>query len=274
MERVDLRDEGYLATAFRDVDGTDTTKMARCLTLLDSLPSFRQYKELMLELMSPKPGDIAADLGCGLGFDVLRLAGLVRPQGLVIGIDASNALLQSARSMCRPSLDVGFVRADVQNLPLTDGCLDLCKIDRTLQHVEKPASVLREMFRTVHSGGTIVCAEPDWSTFRIDHENETVVRQIEDLWAQSFRNPQIGRQLSDLLRETGFVNIEVQHALLLAPCFETSDGVFDIVQTASRLAEMTPDDEPRRWISYARESDRRRPVSSSVNLFLNFARRP
>ena len=274
MKHTSEPEENYLARGFRDVDTGATAKMAECLGYLDSLPSFRRYKNLVLEAMEPQPGDNTADLGCGLGFDVLRLARLVGPEGRAIGVDSSKAFLESARLMSHKSTAVEFINADIQKLPFQNAYLHSCKVDRTLQHVERPTSVLREMFRTVRSGGMVVCAEPDWGTFTIDDENRAMVRKIAAFWEESFRNPWMGRQLSHELREAEFIDVQVQGALLIAPSFEVSDQVFDLVQTAARLAESTRNDEPLAWVSQARERDRVRPVWSSVTLFLNVARRP
>lgn len=248
--------------------------MAHCLEYLDTLPSFQHYKHRILEAMNPQPGQVTADLGCGLGFDVVRLARLVGPQGRALGVDASLTLLQSARLLSHHSVIVELVNADIQNLPFPNGSLHSCQVDRTLQHVEKPEAVLQEMFRTVRSGGIVVCAEPDWGTFTIDDENRAMVRQIAAFWEESFRHPWMGRQLNNKLREAGFTDIQIQGSSLIAPSWEASDRVFDIVQTAIRLAENTRNDEPLQWLSQARAREGGKPLWSSVTLFLHVARRP
>ena len=256
------------------MDAAAAAKMTQCLEFLDSLPSVQRYKDLIVEAIDPRPGDIIADLGCGLGFDVERVARIVGPTGVSIGVDSSMKLLEAARAMIRNSAGVQFVHADIQKLPFNNGCLHSCKVDRTLQHVENPASVVSEMFRAVRPGGVVVCAEPDWGTFTIDHNDRAMVRQIAEFWSGSFRNPRIVLQLPNQLREAGFTDIRVQRMALTAPSFESSDKVFDIVQTAVRLAETTGKAEPLEWISKVRERDRLCPVSSSVTLFVNFARKP
>ena len=273
MEDDALSLKNYLATGFREVDVSDTAKMGRCLTLLDSLPSSQVYKQAILDGANLKAGDIAVDLGCGLGFDSARMASLVAPQGCAIGVDASATLLRSARSNSTFAQPLDFLQADIQNLPFADEQLDFCKVDRTLQHVESPSAVLREMFRTLRPGGTVACAEPDWDTFTINHENQKVVQRIAAAWASSFRHPRIGFYLEEQLRAMGFVEIRISQALLTAPSFETSDLVFDIEQTAARLSKVSFDDEPLQWIQNARKRDRARPVSSSLTLFVAFARK-
>ncbi len=63
-----------------------------------------------------------------------------------------------------------------------------------------------------------------------------IARQIAQVWSEGFRNPRIGRDLKDSLEEAGFVDLQVQEAVLSTPTFESSDIVFDITQSASQLA--------------------------------------
>ena len=263
-----------LAEGFRDVDASDVARMAQCLTYLDSLPPFQRYKKLTFDAMNLRHGSIVADLGCGLGYDVRRLSMLVGPHGRVIGVDSSLALIESARSANGEFSAAEFVHGDIQNLPFEQSFLHSCRVDRVLQHVERPAAVLEEMFRTVRPGGMVVCAEPDWATFTINHENRTMARQIADAWSESFRHPRIGRQLKHNLREAGCVEAETQEFLLVAPSFNSSEIVFDLYQTASRVATSTGSEEPLAWLSEAREHDAVAPLSSSVMLLVNIAKRP
>jgi ubiquinone/menaquinone biosynthesis C-methylase UbiE len=277
MKRANGQAEDYLARGFRDVDAAAVGKMARCLAYMDGLPEFQQYKTTILEMMKPQPGSITADLGCGLGFDVRRLAELVGPGGRAIGVDASLTLLESARATSEDFPAAKFIQADIHNLPFANGFLHSCKIDRTLQHVERPEAVLREILRTVRPGGRVVCADPDWGTFAIDASSlgdteHPVARQIAQLWSQDIRNHRIGRDLRKLLEETGFVDLEVTETVLSTPDFASGDIVFDLTQSALRLAASSESDEPLAWLSKLREGVH--SVCCSVTLVINFARRP
>jgi ubiquinone/menaquinone biosynthesis C-methylase UbiE len=272
MAQADPNREASLARGFRDVDAAVVGKLARCLTYMDALPAFQQYKNTMLEMMNPQRGSVTADLGCGLGFDLRRLAALVGPEGRAIGVDASLALLASARSTSERLPTVEFIQTDIQHLPFASGFLHSCKVDRTLQHVERPAAVLDEMFRSVCSGGVVVCAEPDWGTFAINDAQHPVAWQIAKVWSESFRNPHIGRKLKGLLTEAGFVDLQVQEFVLSTPSFESSDTVFDITQSASQLARSTGNDEALSWLASLR--DRQSPLCCSVTLLINFGKKP
>jgi ubiquinone/menaquinone biosynthesis C-methylase UbiE len=274
MTHVTPEGEDYLPRGFRDVDSAAVDKIARCLTFMDSLPQFQQYKTWILEGMHLSSGSIVADLGCGLGFDVRRLSTLVGPEGRAIGVDSSMALIESARTASNGFSAVELVQADIHHLPFADGLLHACKVDRTLQHVERPAAVISEIFRTVGPGGSVVCADPDWGTFVIDDANHAVGRQIAEFWLQDFRNPRMGLEIRTHLEETGFADIRVQEVRLSTSSFASADIVFDIAQSASRLAAATGSSEPLGWLSQLKERDRVNPVCCSVTLLINFATRP
>jgi ubiquinone/menaquinone biosynthesis C-methylase UbiE len=272
MAQADPNREASLALGFRDVDTAVVGKLSRCLTYMDALPAFQQYKNTMLEMIGPQHGSLIADLGCGLGFDVRRLAAFVGPEGRAIGVDASLALIASARSTSEGLPSTEFVQADIHHLPFARGSLHSCKIDRTLQHVERPAAVVNEMFRTLRSGGTVVCAEPDWGTFAIDDGQHPIARQISQVWSEGFRNPHIGRQLKDHLKEAGFVDLQVQEFVLSTASFESSDTVFDITQSAAQLAKGTGNAEALTWLASLR--DHQNPLCCSVTLLINFGKKP
>jgi ubiquinone/menaquinone biosynthesis C-methylase UbiE len=277
MKRAKEPGEDYLARGFRNVDAAAVDKMARCLTYMDGLSDFQHYKTTILEMMKPQPGSLVADLGCGLGFDVRRLSKLVGPDGRAIGVDASLTLLESARAASEGFLAVEFIQADIQKLPFASGSLHSFKVDRTLQHVEQPQAVLSEIFRTIRPGGRVVCADPDWATFAIEasslgNTEHPIARQVAQLWSEDIRNPRVGRDLSKLLAETGFVDLEVTETVLSTPSFASSEIVFDITQSALRLAARSGSDEPLIWLAKLREEVN--PICCSVTLVINFARRP
>jgi SAM-dependent methyltransferase len=259
--------EDYLAHSFREVDAGDIGKMMRCLTFMDGLPAFQTYKATVLEKLDPQPGGIVADLGCGLGFDVQRLAGLVGSNGIALGIDSSRSLL--ARARLAGEAAACFLQADIHRLPLANASLGACKVDRTLQHVAEPAAVLREIFRTLRPGGIVVCSEPDWSTFVID-DPDPVAGKIAALFCQGFRNPRIAQELNTLLESTGFIDRQRSEVTLATPDFPSADIVFDLSQSASRLAVSLQSEDPLGWLANVRQ----RPLHCSVALVIQFARRP
>jgi SAM-dependent methyltransferase len=74
--------------------------------------------------LSPQPGDVILDVGCGAGQSVLQLAKLVGPQGRVIGVDIAQRLLELGRDRSAALDRVSFVECDATVLDLPDDSLD------------------------------------------------------------------------------------------------------------------------------------------------------
>src|ERR671928_1178202 len=63
----------------------------------DASPLIQGIKQRMLGLCPVGSGDRVLDVGCGLGHELQRLAPLVGPQGRLLGVDASPAMVIEAR---------------------------------------------------------------------------------------------------------------------------------------------------------------------------------
>ena len=74
--------------------------------------------------LSPKPGEVIADIGCGAGQTVLQLAQLVGPEGRVIGVDIAPLLLDIARERTQGLSQVSFIAGDAQQLDLPNQSID------------------------------------------------------------------------------------------------------------------------------------------------------
>lgn len=114
-----------------------------------------------------KPNFTVVDLGCGPGTITCGFSSLL-PQGKVIGIDASNSVIQQAK---RTSVDLGtsnveFQVADITcPLPFEDNSIDVIYTHQTLCHIPFPVSVIREAWRVLKPGGLIAMREYDHMTW-------------------------------------------------------------------------------------------------------------
>jgi ubiquinone/menaquinone biosynthesis C-methylase UbiE len=222
----------YLATGFPDVDGRDdATAYRQCLALLDSLPYFREYKERSYQLLNLSSGLSVLDLGCGLGDDAFRMAARVGPHGLVLGVDASARLISEAVNRLPAGLQVRFAKADARRLPFSDGCLDRCRIDRSLQHIANPRQAIRELVRVLKPGGTMLAYDNDWGTFSLSGRNEEATKIIAAAWEQSFTNPWIGRYLKLFFLEAGLQQVALEPSVSVLTDFEIADRVYNLRQT-------------------------------------------
>ena len=222
----------YLATGFPDVDSRDDAGAYRhCLSLLDSLPYFRAYKERSYELLNLSAGLSVLDLGCGLGDDAFRMAARVGAGGLVVGVDASMRLISGAVGRLPAGLHVRFAKADARRLPFSDGCLDRCRIDRTLQHIANPRQAIRELVRVLKPGGALLAYDNDWGTFSVSGRNEEATKLIAAAWEGSFTNPWIGRYLKLFFLEAGLQQVALEPSVSVLTDFEIADRVYNLRQT-------------------------------------------
>lgn len=104
-------------------------------------------------------GGTALDVACGTGKLTADLAGAVGPSGRVVGVDLSPAMLDQARRAFGHLPGVEFRLGNALALPVADGSCDAATIAFGLRNLSSFEDGLREMARTVRSGGRVVCLE-------------------------------------------------------------------------------------------------------------------
>jgi ubiquinone/menaquinone biosynthesis C-methylase UbiE len=205
-----------IARGFRDVDaqmssGGFSAYLARARMQLAT------HKSASYDLLEARPGQRLIDIGCGTGEDARALVERVGPTGVVVGVDVSASLIAEARRRhagCDAS--VHFVVGDAHALAIPDACFDAARVERALQHMERPAAVLAEMRRLVRPGGVLVASEPDWDTLVIDSAERELTRAIARSLADGhIRNGWMGRQLPGLFARLGLDDVDV-HPVTIA----------------------------------------------------------
>ncbi len=107
-------------------------------------------------------GQIALDVCCGTGKLTLQLARKVGPEGSVVGVDFSSAMLARAQANLHgtPYLPVvQYLEANALHLPFSDHRFHCSTIGFGLRNVSDIAQTLKEMIRVTKPGGTIVILE-------------------------------------------------------------------------------------------------------------------
>jgi arsenite methyltransferase len=105
----------------------------------------------------PCPGERVVDVGCGAGIDSIIAARLVAPDGQVIGVDMTPAMLERARASAREArvdnidLKSGYAEA----LPVPDEWADVVISNGVMNLFPDKLAGLREMARVLKPAGRL-----------------------------------------------------------------------------------------------------------------------
>ena len=95
------------------------------------------------------------DIGCGTG-DMLRLFAEQCTEAKLTGLDFSPNMLEVAARTCREIPELTLLEGNAMALPLKDSSYDGASISFALRNTENYEQVLREAFRVLKPGGSLV----------------------------------------------------------------------------------------------------------------------
>jgi ubiquinone/menaquinone biosynthesis C-methylase UbiE len=114
----------------------------------------------VLDLLEVHPSDSVLEVGSGPGVG-LQLAAARAHQGRVVGVDLSETMLEMAHRRNRALIEAGRVElhlGSVQGLPFADATFDKAMTMNSLHLWPNPITGLREVRRTLRTGGRIAIA--------------------------------------------------------------------------------------------------------------------
>lgn len=108
-----------------------------------------------------RPGDLVLDVGCGPGGLTRRLAAAAGPDGEVIGLDASPAMIDYALRHSSSEPNCRFKLGTAQDLPLPADTFDLVVSTFAMHHIgaDHRLTALAEMYRVLRPGGRLLIAD-------------------------------------------------------------------------------------------------------------------
>ena len=107
------------------------------------------------------PGENVVDVGCGAGIDSLIAARMVAPNGKVIGVDMTPAMLDKAENARQEAgvTNAEFKEGYGEKLPVSDGWADVVISNGVLNLMPDKLAALREMSRVLKPGGRLQLAD-------------------------------------------------------------------------------------------------------------------
>jgi arsenite methyltransferase len=126
-----------------------------------------------------EPGCTVLDLGCGAGTDLLIAAQMTGPEGRVIGVDMTPAMLDRARASAS---EIGLANVElheslIESLPLENASVDMVISNGVIDLVPDKDAVFDEIDRVLRPGGRLQIAD-----VVIHEEVSADARKRIDLW--------------------------------------------------------------------------------------------
>ncbi|MFN6140411.1 MAG: ArsR/SmtB family transcription factor [Planctomycetota bacterium] len=150
------------------------------------------------------------DLGCGTGTISQTLAPWVHR---VIAVDASAAMIQSARKRLKDASNVEIRKGELTTLPIDDESLDLAMMGLVLPYLAEPQRVFREAARASRIDGRLVVLD------MLAHDRTEYREELGPIW-MGFSKAQISEWLTvaGWMLES-FVTIPVEPEVKGTPVF-------------------------------------------------------
>jgi len=133
-------------------------------------------KKRVVETLHLRPGDTAADVGCGDGFYTIPLARFLGPSGKVYAEDISDTeLFKLKQRLGEEGLqNVEVIKGTVDDPKLPMGRLDAALIVNAYHEMTEHEAMLRHTLAALKPGGTFVLMEGIWDTLEAQSRDEQI----------------------------------------------------------------------------------------------------
>jgi len=144
--------------------------------LLLGLLSFgqdRKWRAYVVNRAKPLPDSIVLDVATGTGLLAADFANAIEKDGLVVGVDLTLSMLQTAKVRLREkglADKADWILARAESLPFRENCFRSSSISLALRNVSDARLTFREMTRATVRGGVVISldfARPPNKLFRL-----------------------------------------------------------------------------------------------------------
>ncbi len=160
-------------------------------------------------LANLREGEAVLDIGSGGGIDAFLAAKRVGPQGSVVGVDMTPAMLQRARKAAKKGGydNVKFRHGYAEKLPVEDASIDVIISNCVINLTEDKGKVFRETFRALKSGGRL-----EVSDMVFGGAVPVSARYSASGWSECVSGALPEAEYVDLVKQAGFKDVSVRRS--------------------------------------------------------------
>ena len=192
----------------------------------------------LLDRVGPIRGMKCLDVGCGGGDVAILIAGIVGPEGRVIGTDTDAEILVLARE------DAEAAKVTNVEFQQLDACaclwheeFDLAYARFLLSHLNEPENCLAAMVEACAPGGTIVIEDTDFAgsfCYPTCAAYERYKELYQELIQRRGGDPNIGPKLPAMFRQADIHGVELN---VIQPAHIDGEGKLMAPLTMSRISD-------------------------------------
>lgn len=195
-------------------------EMSRRLEALYSTRDALRRRRIVREAIAAAPGEHILDVGCGPGFYLAELIDEVGPDGSMIGVDSSAAMIAAAARRCEGRRNIDFRQADATALPVDDGSVDAAFSVQVLEYVPDVRAAVAEMHRALKQGGRLVVWDVDWATVSWHSSDQSRMNRVLGVWDEHLVHPSLPRMLAADMRRVGFTDVQMGAHVFATDAFD------------------------------------------------------
>ncbi len=165
-----------------------------------------------------RDGEVVLDLGCGGGFDCFLAAAKVGERGMVIGVDMTPEMVETARKNAAEGGygNVDFRLGEIENIPSADNTADVIISNCVINLSPDKPRVFAEAFRVLKPGGRLAISD----VVALGPLSEDVRNDL-SLYTGCISGASPVGEIEAMLRECGFTGIRITVRTEMAPVVDS-----------------------------------------------------
>ncbi len=187
-------------------------------------------------LAALEEGQTVLDLGAGAGFDCFLAARAVGPQGRVIGVDMTPAMLAKARQNADAGgyTNVTFRLGEIEHLPVADSAVDVTISNCVINLSPEKPQVFAEALRVLRPGGRLMVSDIVLLKPLPEAVQQSVAAYVGCVAGAVLRDDYLA-----MIRAAGFEDVTVQNESAFADNLPVQDP---LVQSILKEARLSPEE--------------------------------